>query len=245
VGVLEDAREPDVVEDGVPVEGVDEVAEGLVVDDAGDVVLVREDDRLRVRDAELRSERGAEELVVGAPHERVVEDGHDVERGVLEVGPVERDLVRDPVDEDVVGARHVHPRRADLDELRYDALVAAVDLLDERGRERPLPPDDETDALLLLHGLCGFDGYFEVLGTTDGGPPTSAEEVEAAVRRRRSAVLISRGRRRRRGSSGATTASRAPSRPRGGARCRRPSPRAAARGTRCSGGRRRRGRWRG
>ena len=36
--------------------------------------------------------------------------------------------------------------RADLHELRRHPGVAPVHLLDERGRERPLPPDQQPDA---------------------------------------------------------------------------------------------------
>ena len=94
-------------------------------------------------------QRRAEELVVGGPHERVVDDGGPFEHGVLEVAAVVRDLVRDPVDEHGVGHRLVHPGAAEPGELGDDAGVPPVHLVDELRRERPLAAHDQAD---LLHG---------------------------------------------------------------------------------------------
>jgi hypothetical protein len=53
--------------------------------------------------------------------------------------------VGDPVDDDAVLRRIVHPRGADFHQLGGHALVAAAHLFDESGRKTPLPPDDQTD----------------------------------------------------------------------------------------------------
>src|SRR5688500_4510651 len=62
VRVLENAGQPDVLDDSLPVERKLQVPQALVVLDARDVLLVRQDDRFRARDAELRDERRAENL---------------------------------------------------------------------------------------------------------------------------------------------------------------------------------------
>src|SRR4030095_9122262 len=102
VRILEDARHSYVIEDRAPVERILEVPQALTGDNAGNVILVRQQDRLRRRDAELRDEERAEILVVGRPHEWIVDDGLPLEHGLLEVRAVHRDLVRDTVGEDVV-----------------------------------------------------------------------------------------------------------------------------------------------
>ncbi len=150
VRVLENARKPDVPQYCVPVEREHQVAETLLVADPRDVLLVRQHDGLGARDPEPGRERRAEELVVSAPHERVVDDRHPLEHGVLQVRPVERDLVRDTVDDDGVGARRIHTLGAELGVLGDHAAIATVHFLDKLWRERPLPTDDETHC--RVHG---------------------------------------------------------------------------------------------
>ncbi len=144
VRVLQDAGQPGVLHDRPPVERIDQVAQALVVHDAGHVLLVRQYDRLRVRDAEPVRERSAEELVIGRPHERVVHHGDALQHGVLQEGPVVRYLVRDAVDQHRVLARLAHARAAQLDVLRDHALVPPIDLFDEGRREGPLPAHDQA-----------------------------------------------------------------------------------------------------
>src|SRR3954464_11733604 len=79
VGVLEDARQPDIVDDRLPIERVLEVSQTLIVLDARDVLFVGGRDGARTRDAKARGERGVEELVVGRPHEWVVDNDRSLE----------------------------------------------------------------------------------------------------------------------------------------------------------------------
>mgnify|MGYP001482927244 CR=1 FL=1 len=176
VRVLEHAGQADVLDDAMPIERELQVPQALVVDDPGNVVLVGQGDGLGRGDPDLAGQRGAEELVVGRPHERVVDDLHALEDGVLEIGPVVGHFVGDTVDEHGIGARLVHPRATDLDELGDDALLATGDLLDEFGREGPLAADDQSD----LEGRC-----HEVLvsakdkGRADGPRPSRAHPCTA------------------------------------------------------------------
>src|SRR5205085_1763982 len=122
--------EADVIHNGLPVEREFEVAK-TVARDALDVRLLREQNRPGHGDAELFGERVVEEFVVGRPPERVVDDDGAFERGALEEGAVERNFVRDAVDDEVVLARRVVAHAADFDELRDNvAAPALVDVLD-------------------------------------------------------------------------------------------------------------------
>jgi hypothetical protein len=145
VGVLEDTGQADVADDRVPVQREDQIAETLVVDDAGHVVLIGQDQRLRTGDAEAGGQGGVEELVVRGPHEWVVDDGDPLQHGVLQVAAVVGDLVRDAVDEDDIRARLVHGSAAEADVLGDHALVPPVDGVDERRREGPLATDQQAD----------------------------------------------------------------------------------------------------
>jgi hypothetical protein len=131
-----------------------EVAQRFVGDDAGDVVLVGKEHRLGRRNAQLGGQRRAEELVVRRPHEGVVDDRASLEHRLLEVRTVHRHLVRDAVDEDVVRHRPIMVVAAKLGILGHHPRIPLVDLLDERRRPRPLPPDDQSDALLLHDPWC-------------------------------------------------------------------------------------------
>ena len=78
------------------------------------VLLVRQQHGRRNRDAEPRRQRVVEELVVGAPPERVVDDRRAGERRVLQVRAIERDVVRDAIDDDAVAAGSSMPHAADV-----------------------------------------------------------------------------------------------------------------------------------
>ena len=112
----------DVGEDAVPVERILEVAHGAVGGALG-MLLVGQDHGGRHGHAELGGERVVEELVVGRPPERIVDDDGAVERGVLEKGAVEGNVVRDAVDDDGVGRRLVEMDGAGFDELGVDASM--------------------------------------------------------------------------------------------------------------------------
>ena len=182
VRVLEDARHADVVDDRLPVERILEVAQALVVLDARDVLLVRQRHRLGAGDAEPRGERRAEELVVGRPHERVVDDRRALQHGVLEVGPVVRHLVRDAIDDHVVRHGLVHRRAAELHELGGHALVAAVDFVDEPRRKRPLAADDQTDLVHVPLSLVTVFHNVERLVVAADVDPNHVAPVRPVVR---------------------------------------------------------------
>ncbi len=130
---LQESREADVAEDAVPRHGELQVAHGAV-GGASRMLLMRQQDRLGDRHAQLVAQREVEELVVGAPPERVVDDVGARERGVLQVAAIERNVVGDAIDDDVVGRGLGHANFADRGEFGLNAgLVHGVDLVDQRG----------------------------------------------------------------------------------------------------------------
>ena len=140
----------DVVENGIPVERVFEIAHGAVGGAFG-VFLVRQDDGGRDGNAELCGEGVVEELVVGGPPEWIVDDDGAVERGVLEVGAVERDVVGDAVDDDGVWRGLVEVHGAGFDELGSESIdVARVDVLNERAGKAVFHAEQNAD---LFHAV--------------------------------------------------------------------------------------------
>ncbi len=79
--------------------------------------FVRQQHGGRHRDADFRRERVVEEFVVGAPPERIVDHRGSGEHGVLQIGAIERDVVRDAVDDDAVARGLGHLDAADVDVL--------------------------------------------------------------------------------------------------------------------------------
>ena len=123
---LEDRRAADVVEQPVPVDRIDQVVQRLGRQiDVGRIALLRQQHRPRDGDAELGHHRVVEELVVGRPPERVVDDVGALQHGVLHRAAVVLDLVRDAVDDDAIARRLVHLRPAELDHLAGDAVRRA------------------------------------------------------------------------------------------------------------------------
>jgi hypothetical protein len=97
-----------------------------------------------MRDTQLVGQTGPEELIVGAPPEWIVDDDRALQHGVLEIRAIVRDLVRDAIDQHIVGAGLVHARAAKHRELGMHARATIVDLLDEGRRPRPFATDQDT-----------------------------------------------------------------------------------------------------
>ena len=90
-----------------------------------------------------------EKLVVGRPPEGIVDDDGSVERGVLEIGAIEGDVVGDAVDDDGVARGLVELDGAGLDELGLNAVdIARIDVLDQRAGKAVLHAEQDAD---LLH----------------------------------------------------------------------------------------------
>ncbi len=114
----------------------------------GGMLLVRQNHRGRNRHAQLARQRVVEELVVGGPPEGVVDDDRSRQHGVLQIGAVERNVLRDAVDDDAIPAGIGHLDAAHLDELRGHALdLHAVDLFHQRRRKGIFHPENDSDFL--------------------------------------------------------------------------------------------------
>ena len=106
--VFDDAGEADIVNDALPVQRVDEVTQALGVVDAGNVVFVWQDHRLRTGDSQLRGQGCLEELVVRCPHEGIVDDCCTLKNCILEIEAIVWYLMRDTIDDHRVGTWLVH-----------------------------------------------------------------------------------------------------------------------------------------
>lgn len=175
---LQERGESDVVEDLVPIQRINEVAHRLRRCAIG-MFPMREHDRMRDRDPELGGERIVKELIVGRPPERVVDDLTAIEGFVLQPGAVERDIVRDAIDEDVIAGGLGHEDPSDLDVLGANVLLAAaVDFVDQSGGEGVFHAVNNADA---LHG----GSLYRVRETWRPFVPTRASRDRRRIPRRR------------------------------------------------------------
>ena len=147
---LQERRKSDIAEDAVPRKRELQVAH-RAVGGADRVLLVGQQDGLGNCHAELLAQREVEELVVGAPPEWVVDDDCAGKRGVLEISAVERYVVRDAVNDDVVGRRLRHANFPHRSQFRLDPrLVHEIDFVDQGRWKGGLHPEDDADFLHLL-----------------------------------------------------------------------------------------------
>src|SRR5258708_31302973 len=84
--------EADVMKDRFPIEREGEIGEGLIAG-VRRQVAGGQDDGLWHRDADAGGETVVEEFLIGAPPEGVVDDGRAAEGRILQVGPVEWDVL--------------------------------------------------------------------------------------------------------------------------------------------------------
>jgi hypothetical protein len=125
-------REAGVRKNAFPVERVGEVREGFVAC-IGREFVRRDDGRFWNGHPQLRHEAVVEVFFIRAPPERVVDDRRSRESRILEPGPVEGNVLGDPVEDDgVAGGLSLHGL-VDPDGFRADVLDSfTVDLLDKR-----------------------------------------------------------------------------------------------------------------
>src|SRR5580698_7630246 len=99
VGIrFQESREANILKNLLPVQRIDQIAHGLVGRTLRMFVMWQENGRWN-RHAQLGSQRIIEELVVGGPPERIVNHDRAVQYRILQVRPVERNILRNPVDD--------------------------------------------------------------------------------------------------------------------------------------------------
>ena len=115
--------------------------------------LMRQKHRTRNGDTDLTRQRVVEKLIVGAPPEGIVDDDGAAEDRVLQPRPVERDVLRDAVDDDAISGRLGHAHRADPDMLGHHPWNGArVDAIHQRRGKRVFHAIKNAD---LFHGHKG------------------------------------------------------------------------------------------
>src|SRR5580692_6224770 len=144
---LEECRESNVAEDAVPGHGELQVAHGAVAG-ASRMLLVRYEHSRWNGHTQLLAERVVEKLVVGAPPEGIVDNVSAAERRILQVAAIERDVVRDAINDDVVRRGLSHADFANDSQFSLNARLAhGVDFFHQRGRERRLHAKDDSNFL--------------------------------------------------------------------------------------------------
>src|SRR5215470_15470269 len=91
-------------EDLIPVQREDEVPHGLVGCSGRMLVVGQQNGRWNGY-AQLAGERVIEKLVIRGPPKRIVDDDGALQRGVLQVGTIKRNILRDAVDDHVILSR--------------------------------------------------------------------------------------------------------------------------------------------
>ncbi len=96
--------------------------------------------------AQLGGQRVVEKLVVGRPPERIVDDHRSVDRGVLQIGAIEGNVVRNAIHDHRVAGRLVQSHRADLDKLRLNPVdVPRIDVLNQCAWKAVLHAEEDAD----------------------------------------------------------------------------------------------------
>lgn len=125
------SRKAGIVEDGFPVEGIFEVTERVFVGIVGHVPG-REQYGFRYRNSNMLCEGVVEELLVGAPPERVVDNSRSTDGGIFKESAIEWNILGDSVDNNgVVRGNRLH-NLVDANGLGYDTGdILAVDAFNE------------------------------------------------------------------------------------------------------------------
>src|SRR5205823_7306613 len=128
---LHDRGQSRVINDRLPVERIFQVTQTLA-DNSDNVILLRQQDCLRNRDAQLARERVIEKLVVSGPPERIIDNDRSFQRQALERRAIKRHFVRDAIDYQIVKRRRVMANSAEGKVLSRDRSAATlVDVLNQ------------------------------------------------------------------------------------------------------------------
>ena len=182
---LEVRGKPDVREDFLPLQRKHQVRHGVGRGIRG--MLVRgQQDRLRDRDPDALRDHVVEELVVRRPPERIVDHDRPVEGGLLQERAIERNVLADPVQDQVVLFRRFETDAADPDGLRHDVRIApAVDPIHQGIGEGTLLTEENADRLhekaLFLTLKCRKRRRNPELCQASRGPATAGGNVATTV----------------------------------------------------------------
>src|SRR4029079_14982058 len=146
MGVFEHNREPTQVLDVLlPGQGVDQIAEALLVDDARNIFVVREGNGFWARNAKLGKQGCSEEFIICCPHEWIVDHVRALKHRIFEVRAIIGYFMRDPVYDDRKGRNLVHARATKLSIFSDYTLRPLVHLLDKGWGPGPFTTNDHTD----------------------------------------------------------------------------------------------------
>ena len=144
---LQESREPDILKHFFPIQRIDQVPHRQI-GRIRRMFVMRQDHRRRNRHAHLVRHRVVEKLVVSRPPERIVHDNRSLQHRVLQIRAIERNVLRDAIQDHRIFLRLIHPDPANLDELRlHSRHLHRVNLFHQRRRKGIFHPKKDSDFL--------------------------------------------------------------------------------------------------
>src|SRR5450432_3419705 len=167
---FQESREADVVKQFLPVQRKHQIPHRLVRRPLG-MLVVRQNHGRRNGHTHLVRHRVIKKLVVRRPPKRIVDDDRAVQRRILQISPIELNILRNSVDDHRILLRLIHPNPANLHKLRLHAVhLHRVNLLDQRRRKRVLHPKQNPN---LLHAHSPSS----IKNTSPPSSPTAASHA--------------------------------------------------------------------
>ncbi len=111
------------------------------MDNAGDVILIRQDVGFGAGHPQLRGQGSFKIFVIGRPHKRVVDNGRTLQHGILQIRTIVRHFMGNAVNNHRVFTWLIHIRAAQLHILGHDPLLPLVDLFYKSRWKRPFSPN--------------------------------------------------------------------------------------------------------
>ncbi len=144
--VFEHNREASKIFDVIfPRNRIHQVAQAFIVDDAGNIFFIREDDSLGAGDTQFGDEGCTKEFIICCPHKRIVDNISALKHRVFEVGAIVWHFMRDAIHENGIRRGFVHARAAKSGILCNHAFIPIADFFDKSWRPGPLTADDHTN----------------------------------------------------------------------------------------------------
>src|SRR5208282_243575 len=136
-----------------PIQRIDQIPHGFF-GRIRRMLVMRQDHRRRNRHAHLIRQRIVKKLVVRRPPERIVDHRRPLQHRVLQICPVERNVLRNAVNDHVVLLRLIHPDATNLHKLGGNTRsLHRVDLLDQSRRKGIFHTKKKSD-FLVRHNQC-------------------------------------------------------------------------------------------
>src|SRR6266566_5990071 len=129
---------------------------------------------------QLARQSVVEELVVGGPPKRIIDDNRSRQRGVFKKSSIKGNVLGNAINNDAVSTGIGHLHSAQFDELRsHLGHLHAVDLLDQRRRESVFHAENDSD-LFHAHKLLLLVNDLSAKSIRNISQPSSATKANRA-----------------------------------------------------------------